>query len=176
MNKISRYNSSISNSVPVSGSSTKLKSRRMLLTVLFCKSHDQMVRFPAKRGDQTNETESPNLINTTGLAKRWVYTKAFFISIKLGMSSLFINLILKTSHFLYLKVLNERISKWAHLSFYHKRFPICINFCVFLFLCCNKVYFVFFHDMHERPWLSKTILEQKWLTKMMIFLMKNSLF
>ena len=39
-----------------------------------------------------------------------------------GMSSLFINLILKTSHYLHMKGLNERISEWAHLSFYHKRF------------------------------------------------------
>ena len=38
------------------------------------------------------------------------------------MSSLFINLILRTPHYLQMKVLNERISKWAHLSFYHKRF------------------------------------------------------
>ena len=42
--------------------------------------------------------------------------------IKLGMSSLFINLILKTSHYLHMKVLNERISKWAQLSFYSKWF------------------------------------------------------
>ena len=41
---------------------------------------------------------------------------------KLGMSSLFINLILKTSHYLHMKVLNERISKWAELSFYNKWF------------------------------------------------------
>ena len=39
-----------------------------------------------------------------------------------GMSSLFINLILKTPHYLQMNVLNERISKWAHLPFYHKRF------------------------------------------------------
>ena len=38
------------------------------------------------------------------------------------MSSLFINLILKTSHNLHMKVLNERISEWVHLYFYHKRF------------------------------------------------------
>ena len=38
------------------------------------------------------------------------------------MSSLFMNLILKTSHYLHMKVLNERISKWVHLSFYHKEF------------------------------------------------------
>ena len=38
------------------------------------------------------------------------------------MSSLFINLILKTSHYLHMKVLNERISEWVHLYFYHKRF------------------------------------------------------
>ena len=40
----------------------------------------------------------------------------------LGMSSLFINFILKTLHYFHMKVLNGRISKWAHLSFYHKRF------------------------------------------------------
>ena len=38
------------------------------------------------------------------------------------MSSLFKNLILRTTHYLHKKVLNEKISKWAHLSFYHKRF------------------------------------------------------
>ena len=42
--------------------------------------------------------------------------------IELGMSSLFINLILKTSHYLHMEVLNERISEWVHLYFYHKRF------------------------------------------------------
>ena len=42
--------------------------------------------------------------------------------IAVGMSSLFINLILKTSNYLHMKVLNERISKWAHLSFYQKWF------------------------------------------------------
>ena len=36
------------------------------------------------------------------------------------MSSLSINFILRTPHNLHMKVLNERISKWAHLSFYHK--------------------------------------------------------
>ena len=41
---------------------------------------------------------------------------------KLGMSSLFINLILKTLHYFHMKVLNETSSKWVHLSFYHKRF------------------------------------------------------
>ena len=43
-------------------------------------------------------------------------------ALEVGMSSLFINLILRTPHYLYMKVLNERISKWAHLSFYHKQF------------------------------------------------------
>ena len=43
-------------------------------------------------------------------------------AVDLGMSSLFINLILKTSHYLHMKVLNERISEWVHLYFYHKRF------------------------------------------------------
>ena len=38
------------------------------------------------------------------------------------MSSLFINLISKTSQYLHMKVLNERIPKWAHLSFYDKQF------------------------------------------------------
>ena len=42
--------------------------------------------------------------------------------IVLGMSSLSINLILKTSHYLHMKVLNEKISEWVHLYFYHKRF------------------------------------------------------
>ena len=38
----------------------------------------------------------------------------FFFVLQVGMSSLFINL---------MKVLNERISEWVHLYFYHKRFP-----------------------------------------------------
>ena len=42
--------------------------------------------------------------------------------IELGMSSLFINLILKTSHYLHMEVLNERITGWVHLYFYHKQF------------------------------------------------------
>ena len=42
--------------------------------------------------------------------------------VKVGMSSLFINLILKIPHYFHMKVLNERISKWAHLSFYQKQF------------------------------------------------------
>ena len=41
--------------------------------------------------------------------------------LQIGMSSPFINLILKTSYYLHIKVCNERISKWAHLSFYYKR-------------------------------------------------------
>ena len=41
-----------------------------------------MVRFSTKPGDQTDETENPNLVNKTGLAKRWVPTKAISISIK----------------------------------------------------------------------------------------------
>ena len=44
------------------------------------------------------------------------------IMVILGISSLFINLILRTPYYLHMKVLNERISNWAHLSFYHKRF------------------------------------------------------
>ena len=39
---------------------------------------------------------------------------------KLGMSSLFINFIVKTLHYFHMKVLNERVSKWFHLSFCHK--------------------------------------------------------
>ena len=42
--------------------------------------------------------------------------------VKVGMSSLFIDLILKIPRYFHMKVLNERISKWAHLSFYHKQF------------------------------------------------------
>ena len=45
----------------------------------------------------------------------------------MGMLSLFINLILKTSHYLHMKVLNERISKWTPLSFYHKLFSRYLN-------------------------------------------------
>ena len=45
----------------------------------------------------------------------------------IGMSSLFINLILRTPHYLHMKVLIERISKSAHLSFYHKRFLIYLH-------------------------------------------------
>ena len=44
------------------------------------------------------------------------------LAFNLGVSSLFINLILKTLHYFYMKVPNETISKWVHLSFYHKRF------------------------------------------------------
>ena len=40
----------------------------------------------------------------------------------LGMSSLFIKLILKTLHYFHMKVHNKRILKWTHLSFYHKGF------------------------------------------------------
>ena len=36
------------------------------------------------------------------------------------MSSLFINLILRTLHYFHIKVLNEGISKSAHLSFHQK--------------------------------------------------------
>ena len=36
--------------------------------------------------------------------------------------TLFTNVILKTSHYLHMNVLNERILKWAYLSFYHKWF------------------------------------------------------
>ena len=39
-----------------------------------------------------------------------------------GMSSLFVNLLLKILHYFHMKVLNERISKSVHLSFYHERF------------------------------------------------------
>ena len=41
-----------------------------------------MVPFSIKPGDQIDETESPNLVNKTGLGKRLVPTKAFSISIK----------------------------------------------------------------------------------------------
>ena len=40
-------------------------------------------------------------------------------SVKVGMSSLFINLILKPLHYFHRKALNERVSKWAHLSFFY---------------------------------------------------------
>ena len=71
MKNISKCNSSTSNSLPVSGSSAKLKSRSWLAMYCFVleKSHDQMVRVSIKPGDQTEETESPNLVNKTGLAK-----------------------------------------------------------------------------------------------------------
>ena len=39
-----------------------------------------------------------------------------------GMSSLFVNLLLKILHYFHMKVLNERISKSVHLSFYHEQF------------------------------------------------------
>ena len=35
--------------------------------VLFWKSLGQMVRSSIKPGDQTDETESPNLVNKTGI-------------------------------------------------------------------------------------------------------------
>ena len=47
---------------------------------------------------------------------------AVLIMLSVGMSRLFINLILKASHYLHMKFLNERISKWTHLSFYHQFF------------------------------------------------------
>ena len=37
---------------------------------MFWKSLGQMVRFSVKPGDQTNETETPNLFNETGLAQK----------------------------------------------------------------------------------------------------------
>ena len=43
-------------------------------------------------------------------------------TVGVGMSNLFINLILRTPYYLLMKVLNEKISKWAYLSFYHKWF------------------------------------------------------
>ena len=52
----------------------------------------------------------------------YIYWKNIGRPLIVGMSSLFINLILKTSHYLHMKVLNERISEWVHLYFYHKRF------------------------------------------------------
>ena len=33
-----------------------------------------------------------------------------------------VNLILKTLHYFHMIVLDEKISKWVHLSFYHKQF------------------------------------------------------
>ena len=41
---------------------------------------------------------------------------------QIGMTSLFINLILRTPDYFHMIVHNERISKWVHLSFYHKQF------------------------------------------------------
>ena len=71
MKNISKYNSSTSNFLSVSGFSAKLKSRRReyswLGMALFWKSLSQMVRFSIKPGNQTDETESPNLVNKTGL-------------------------------------------------------------------------------------------------------------
>ena len=37
---------------------------------------------------------------------------------QIGMTSLFINLILRTPDYFHMIVHNERISKWVHLSFY----------------------------------------------------------
>ena len=69
MNRISNYNSSTSNFHSASGSSAKLKSSRMKLAI-FWKSNGQIVRLSTKPGDQTDKTESPNLVSKTGLAKR----------------------------------------------------------------------------------------------------------
>ena len=42
-----------------------------------------MVRFSIKPSDQTDETESPNLIKETGLLQKGEYTKAFSNSVSI---------------------------------------------------------------------------------------------
>ena len=48
--------------------------------------------------------------------------KNFLYYFIVGMSSFFINLILKTLNYFHMKVLDERISKWVHFSFCNTRF------------------------------------------------------
>ena len=53
---------------PQQNQSQEEKNRASWLgTALFWKSLGQMVRFSIKPDDQTDETESPNLVNKTGL-------------------------------------------------------------------------------------------------------------
>ena len=81
MKNISEYNSSPSNFLSFSLlGKTKVKKKRMYLcvaswlsTALFWKSLGQIVRFSIKSGDQTDETESPNLVNKTGLSQKVEY-------------------------------------------------------------------------------------------------------
>ena len=76
----------------------------------------------------TYYAQHPALKSVYGKSQSVIVGKLFstyrivFELAKLRTSSLFIDLVLKTSHYLYLKVLNERVLKWAHLTFYHKRF------------------------------------------------------
>ena len=57
------------------------------------------------------------------LLQKSIYSTSLLVNIfSVGMPSLFVNLILKTLHHFHMKVLNERILKWVHLSLYHKWF------------------------------------------------------
>ena len=73
MNNISKYNNSTSN-FPLFQASQQNESQEEcgLLWNRHCfwKSHGQMVGSSINPGDQTDETESPNLVNKTGLEKR----------------------------------------------------------------------------------------------------------
>ena len=87
MKNISKYNSSTSNFLSISGASAKPKSRRKwctcwLDTALFWKSLGEMVRISIKLGDQTNETEYLNLAHKTGIQQK-VSTKVFCHSISI---------------------------------------------------------------------------------------------
>ena len=70
---------------------------------------------------QKSRANADFILEISGKAKK-LCSSLLSIKLKVGMSSLFMNLILKTSHYLHMKVLNEKISRWAHLSFYDKWF------------------------------------------------------
>ena len=61
-------------------------------------------------------------LNTPGISTFFLieFWNFHMIFLQVGMSSLFVNLILKTLHYFHMKLLNKRISKRAHLSY--KRF------------------------------------------------------
>ena len=70
---------------------------------------------------QKSHANADFILEISEKAKKLCWS-SLLIKLKVGMSSLFMNLILKTSHYLHMKVLNEKIARWAHLSFYDKWF------------------------------------------------------
>ena len=69
---------------------------------------------------QKSRANADFILEISGKAKK-LCRSLLSIKLKVGMSSLFMNLILKTSHYLHMKV-DQKISRWAHLSFYDKWF------------------------------------------------------